>query len=359
MTRTGVILTPLEWNILKAIPSSLSLKEVSKKSNASFSYVSRIASFLRSRGQISFLPNFRRLGLKNYVVILDEFKEEYHFLREISHIWGLFQLKGFRLHTIASIILPKEEELTYNKVRKLFGEDGYFFEIENFYTWDPSNESLMKYDKSSHMLKIDLSNIDQIADLYEESIKMINREEEVRYPDKVDIEIISDKLKYAYTKLSHTARRIRIPRQQTYYHFRKHVINYWTKNYVILPKEQNINSPTRVWIFEGPDASKLAFALSQFPFTLICVAGNNNSIIVHNTPLDFLPKLYENIGSYNVNQLLYEYLVVPVFLELDLLSRIYRESSWKKLYEEISRYEDLLSSHYSIYRRRIFKRKTR
>ena len=290
-------LSPNEYKILRAIPTSLTYTEVARKSGFSLPYVTSKVRELARALNLRFRVEYRMLGLSP-IYVLAHYEE--YFVKTVKRLGGIPYLRGIRRVfsggkdlMVLDAIPPQGSEDRF--VRMLPVRVITYWIKEYDARWRPDFTALTAFVDGRIRARWD----DFLNVFIRSSPVQVKREK--RTVDDKDLFIIRVKETYPYVPMSEIARRLDISQQLASYHYRKHVLPLWTGNYVEAP----IDPSYPQWIFrikltDVEIARKLVSTLSQIPYTLDAFVPRDHysTVIAHMTlPPDEMEDFYKALVS--------------------------------------------------------------
>lgn len=262
--RTAKRFTKSEYEILKAMVTSLSYAEVARKTGFTIPYISRKVRDLYSRVYLSAWFDFRAMGLiqvfiearydERVVKALAETQLPY--ILSASHLF-----RGKRDTLLLYSLLP--EPYVDKVVEAMPLEDKEVIIPLMYCRWRPDEAMLTRFAEGRIV-----GDVERIPEAYA-SVQVVEKVSALRVlPDEIDLAIFSKLLQNPYANLIDVARALGVRQQVVSYHFLRHVKPLWLFNAVALdfnPEEM----PLKIyWIYvdSTESAKTLAKALVQTPY---------------------------------------------------------------------------------------------
>ena len=286
------------WQIIKAIPDSLSISDVATKAGLPEYEVSRILS--RERGlrkvRIGFEVDYRAAGILPVSAISTKRLFEIPYTRSIRKLY----LMGRKFYLYTGL-LPEESDVIDYWMSN-FEEDAIIVRALERVWWTPHAKATEYVSESGAVYGV----VDLI-ELKDLPPPRLIREKVVEL-DEADVAILGVKLRWPFASLREAEResekRIgrRIPHQTLSRHFRKHVLKIWKGNRVRLYRDLS-DTPYRLLYLEGRDAVKLARALVQLPWFHTAYLDVDRALVSGQPPCSSILPLYQAVGELDVEVL--------------------------------------------------------
>jgi len=297
---------PKIWEILKAIPFSLTASEIAEKSGISYNSVIWFLKNHRKNYVIGSEFDYRRMGLIP-LVVLSRF--ESNTIKLPPYTFSVSEVSSYKKILMYRALIP--EDFISNYLRDL---DSDIFAVIKGYEllrWFPFSK-LTTYIKQSETIEPLVSKIYEVYnEVASQRVSTMTKREKI---DLIDLYIILDKLKFSYTKLSETLKTLRqrvnprITKQLVSYHFNRHVKPLWKYNYVMLLQDVN-TYPIRAYYFEGKDAETLGRLLVHLPYMLLSFIDIGKSLVVAQPPPHMEYLIYDIVSMFDVRMPLGEMLM--------------------------------------------------
>lgn len=277
--RTAKRFTKSEYEILRAMVTSLSYAEVARKTGFTIPYISRKVRDLHSRVYLSAWFDFRAMGLVQVFVEARYDEEVVKALAEVQppYILSASHLfRGKRDSLLLYSLLP--EPYVDKVVEALPLYDKEVMIPLAYYRWRPDEALLTRFEEGQVV-----GDVERIPEAYA-SVQAEEKASAVRtLPDEIDLAIFSKLLQDPYANLIDVARALGVRQQVVSYHFLRHVKPLWLYNAVVLdfnPEEV----PLKIYqvYTSGVDSAKtLAKALVQTPYfqAAFVISGDSRRVI--------------------------------------------------------------------------------
>ena len=262
--RTAKRFTKSEYEILKAMVTSLSYAEVARKTGFTIPYISRKVRDLYSRVYLSAWFDYRAMGLTQVFIEARYDKKVVEALAEIQPPYILsasHMFRGKRDSLLLYSLLP--EPYVDKVVEAMPLEDKEVLVPLIYFRWRPDEAMLTRFAEGRIV-----GDVERIPEAYA-SVRVEEKVSTLRVlPDEIDLAIFSKLLQNPYANLIDVARALGVRQQVVSYHFLRHVRPLWLFNAVVLdfdPEEM----PLKIyWIYtDSADSAKaLAKALVQTPY---------------------------------------------------------------------------------------------
>jgi len=302
----SLAIPPKIWEILKAIPFSLTASEIAKKSGISYNSVIWFLKNHRKNYVIGSEFDYRRMGLIPLIVLSSL---ENNSIKLPPYTFSVSEISSCKKILMYKAFIP--EDFVNDYLRDI---DSDIFAVIKGYEllrWFPFSK-LTTYIKQSETIEPLVS---RIYEVYNEVVSQrISMEVKRAKIDIIDLYIMLDKLRFSYTKLSETLKRLKqrvdpnITKQLVSYHFNKHVKPLWRYNYVMLLQDVNIY-PLRAYYFEGKDAETLGRLLVHLPYMLLSFIDLGKSLVVAQPPPHMEYLVYDIVSMFDVKMPLGELLL--------------------------------------------------
>ena len=286
-----------EYKILRKIPVSWNLRELSRISGVPYTTVHRFVRGFRKRGAIHFIPRYEKLGLTEYFLITSLDRVER--LPPFTRLSRIAYATGRKMRIIRALVpytLIEEYKRALNL--KIYAEVRGF-EVR-FYRPDSPRTFY-----SDGVIKA------LFSQPLEEEVKGEVREwyPVNKAPDLIDLAVITGKLargpfienKAAYELVKRYDKSLpSISKQLLSYHVREHVKKkYWAYNSVNIFVDVNI-TPFKYYYFEGRDAPIVARLLTNMPFFSFAIIEKNKAVVFGQVPCSLMEKLYMLLSIFDI-----------------------------------------------------------
>jgi len=271
--KTGLISS--EYEIIKAIPTSTTFKEIADKTGLSLSYVSRQIRKLYTEKSVRyyFKPIYSKMGLELITVFLPYKLRNIERLRTgIPYILSLSHIID-RLNDYLLVIATPPKKYTNIFIEYLPDKPIKIYRNLIEFKWRPDLSKLSKFEDGDIYTNW--------KNFYEEYNKSLSENilsyKEIERLDNIDLYIISDLTLNAFKSMSDIATKFGFSQQLASYHYHKHVLKVWDYNAVkILFSLEEV--PVKFYQFAlGDYRSAWAFSktLAQSPFTISTLLSEN------------------------------------------------------------------------------------
>ena len=293
-----VTLRDKEWRVVRAIPESLTISEVSSRSGLPQYEVSRILSYktgLRAKAEIRFEINYRKFGILKVSTISTRDIKEVPYMRSKR----IVRIMGRKYYLYAGL-LPEDEEIL-DKWLAHFEEESIVVRALERAWWDPRSEATVH--TNGELCGV----VDKLRELANDnSIRIVERK--VFSLDEADAAILIAKLVWAFNSLrkaeAYSEKYLgkRIPHQTLSRHFRRHVLKAWKGNRIRLYRDLN-EIPYKLIYIEGNDAVRVARALVQLPWFHTAYLDVNKALVSGQPPCESALPLCRVLGEYDISAL--------------------------------------------------------
>lgn len=260
----GPKLTKSEYEILRAVPTSLNYTQVAEKTGFSVAYVSRKLKALKEKAAIHGVFDLEAVGLKEIKIMADydpkfvekEEKINIPFITNVAHL-----VIGKKDYLWVEAYPPKEQVEVF--IESLGLKNLKIYNVYVRYVWRPDTAKFSYY--ANGYLAGDF---EKIADLVGTVDTSQPRSPTPRMPDEVDLWLMAKLMQYPFTKISREAERAGIRQQVASYHLIRHVKPLWLYNTVNLRLDPDI-LPTKIFTFKVDSeeyAARLAASLVHVPY---------------------------------------------------------------------------------------------
>jgi len=285
----------ITWRILKAVETSLTIMEISRKSNVNISTVSRVLSEIKqgSKGITTrFEINMEKAGIISVATISKKFVERLPYLQSFRTLRVLG--RKFYLYTA---LLPSErmiDEWLSNFEEKSLTVRG----LERRF-WSPSSPSTV-YSEGF------VQGCPEQVTVSERDPPMLPEIEATI--DEIDVLLYWEKSRWPFISLREIARESKkylgreISHQVLSWHFRNHLLKLWNGNRIRLYVDLN-RVPYRLLYLEGRDAPAIARALTQLPWFHTAYIDFDRAIISGQPPCESMLPFFKQLGELDVNTL--------------------------------------------------------
>jgi len=256
--------TASEYEIIKAMVTSLSYAEIARKTGFTIPYVSRKVKDMYGKIYYGSWFNFRAIGLTQVFIEADY---DQRFVEYLSNEKPPYMLSASRLFNgkrdrlLMYFLLP---EVYVNKVYDAVPLNSKeIFLPEFYYRWRPDEAALTRLEGGNIV-----GDLDSLPDVYQKPLEREEPSPARMLLDQVDAAIISKLMQNPFTSLVDVARILDLRQQVVSYHFLRHVKPLWLYNVVSLdfnPEER----PVKVFDIVTASASaaqRLAACLVQTPY---------------------------------------------------------------------------------------------
>jgi len=294
------------WKVTKTAETSLTVTEISKKSNVNISTVSRILSEIKqgSKGiALRFEIDMEKAGIINVATISKRYVKRLPFLQSFRVI----RVLGRKLY-LYTALLPGERvisEWLSNFEEKSLTVRG----LERKF-WSPSSpltvysgEFVQGCPEQITVSERDPPKLPEVGVTMDE-IDVLLYWGKSRWPFISLREIAKESEKYLGRNVSH---------QLLSWHFRNHLLKLWNKNSVRLYVDLN-KIPYRLLYIEGGDAPAVARALVQLPWFHTAYIDLDRAIVSGQPPCDSMLPLYKQLNELDVNTL--EFIMEPSLMRV-------------------------------------------
>ncbi|RLE71961.1 MAG: hypothetical protein DRJ37_03890 [Thermoprotei archaeon] len=286
-----------EFQIVKNIKYSWTIRELARRSSLSYSKVWRFLQDLKGKGKIYFMVNYRRLNLAPVILITRKKEKIYEMPPYTMSIREIYGLKRQRL--LITAILPPDFVRKYLDLLGLEIEThvkGY-----EYIRWS-YNDKFSIYVPNLRIIVPVYGNIEKLAFKYDYPV-------ETNYtldaPDIIDLAIIHGKSINVFMTSGEAVnfvRRIdplfpRVSKQLISYHARKHVKElFWRGNTINFFAPMS-SVPIRIWYFEGRDAPIISRILANIPTFFSATIDVEKAVVVGQPPCNMIEDLYKRVFS--------------------------------------------------------------
>ncbi|MEM2475420.1 MAG: hypothetical protein QW407_05795 [Thermofilaceae archaeon] len=294
------------WKVTKAIETSLTVTEVSQKSNVNISTVSRLLSEIKqgSKGiSVRFEIDMEKAGIISVATISKRYMKRLPFLQSFR----VLRVLGRELY-LYTALLPGERMI--NEWLSNFEEKSLTVRGLERRFWSPSSP-LTVYDGEFVQ-----GCPEQIVASEQNPPKL--PEVEVTM-DEVDILLYWGKSRWPFTSLREIAKESEkylgrnVSHQLLSWHFKNHLLKLWNKNSVRLYLDLN-KIPYRLLYMEGRDAPAVARALVQLPWFHTAYIDFDRAIVSGQPPCESMLPLYKQLNELDVNTL--EFIMEPSLMRV-------------------------------------------
>uniref|UniRef100_A0A7C3SLC0 Lrp/AsnC family transcriptional regulator n=1 Tax=Thermofilum pendens TaxID=2269 RepID=A0A7C3SLC0_THEPE len=271
-------LTPTEWKILRAYPSSQNLAKVASSTGLPYSTVVDVTRRLRERGvTVHYVPKLDRLGVVPLLVVMEGDMPPQTPAYTVYRCEGI----GKRKYTVLHALLP--DRLVHDYLSLLPKEPAIEIRGLDVRYWDPRGR-LTRYDAGRGVVVLDESDFEKVL----LSCWEFRTPEERRWVDWLDLLILSYKMRNAYAKLSSVMKKssgfveYAPSRQLLSYHYRMHVVPLWRVN--AIRYELQGPCPRKLYILEGKPSAAAACSLVEAPYFHEAVVGESAACVLSQHP---------------------------------------------------------------------------
>jgi len=299
-----VSLDEKHYKIIRAVTSSLTIKEVAEKSGLAIYDVSRLLSKERGRRgiQLYFDVDMRSFGLLPIATISARDIRSVPFLRSkrTLHVMG----RQFYLYVG---IVPEDDE-NVNGWLSLFEEGAIHVRALEELWWIPDRAA-------SIYLHGVLYGDPTLAAVKDVPLREVNQRLEL---DPADALIIGFKMQWPFTSLREVSRGAkkylgkRVTHQTLSRHYTGHVLKAWRGNRVRLYRDLS-DTPYRIVYLEGRDAASLANAMTQLPWFHTAYVDAMASLVSGQPPCSSMLPMYKAIKDVDVT--CQEFVMEPSFVK--------------------------------------------
>mgnify|MGYP000041111779 CR=1 FL=1 len=292
-----------EWELIQALPSSLSLRRIAKRISLSPVSVWRIYKKLYEKGKFYYVFDTRRFGLC-YLAVISTYPGNGENAwpqgtLTVRKIWGL------KPYTLFSALIPCTFISEY--VKSLNADVVTVVRGLEIYWWRPdSGGSILMPGKG--LMPFLSKTLEELYFKEKHAAPPRELPDRIEAPDPIDLAILVKKLqagpfakpiegiKYA---ASIDPLFPRVSEKTVSYHYRKHVLPGWLYN-TFIPYLPINDVPLRVFYFEGREAPALARILINLPYFITALVDVNASLLTGQTPPWMMETVYRVISSFDV-----------------------------------------------------------
>ncbi|QOJ78580.1 hypothetical protein IG193_07430 [Infirmifilum lucidum] len=284
-------LNPNEWRVISAATRALTVAKISEIASLSYSTVIDVVKRLgRLNLGVSFVPHHDMLGFQHVFLLF----EDYEIKQFPVFTQAVYKLLGRRRYIGVKALVPETRVPDY--ISAFRREPLYTLRTYEVRHWMPSGR-LTKYLPG---LNIVVPTMEKLGEVLAES-RVPRKPRERKWVDWVDLVVLYFKMKYVYTKLSDMTNlvrenfRIEPPsRQLMSYHYRTHVVNFWSHNKINFRLNPEL-APLKVYIFNGKEGESAARTLIEAPYMHEALVGESSAVILGQSPSHLERLIYEVI----------------------------------------------------------------
>ena len=313
-------LTPREWDIIRNLDNSLTMKEVALKSGIPYTTVSNTLRKLGEKCKVGFNPDYKKIGLIYYVVLFKGFSRQFLSLPYVYTVRRAENRK--RVFGLLTALVPYKYLNEFKDVLQL--EEEYSITTFHRIIWRPSKSRLMSYENG--VLKPNFKSFDKV---FEEN-KLVKEErfwKGVRV-DKYDMFILSYKVKDLFTSLRELSRRTggRVSHQVLSYHYRTHVLKLWDGNVVRFYVDVE-RFPIWVIVLSGENVKAFTRTLIEIPGFYVAFLGEKETLLWGQVPYLIKLQIYSLIREYDI-EILYDLNITDKNLLYKLPFKYFKNNRW-------------------------------
>ncbi len=274
----GLVIPSKTWKIMKAIPYSLNAQEIAEKSNVSYNSVLWFLN--NARGNFAILAEFDwwRIGLTPLAVLT---RMSGVTAKVPPYTFSISEASGLKKMLLYRALLPERYIKRY--LRDLDADIVTYVKGYDIVRWFPFSE-LTQYIEEDGTLQPLTSKIYEIYNKLTLQEEQRKKKERVKV-DIIDLYIMRSKMRFSYTKLSyilgliHTELSENMTKQLLSYHYNKHVKPLWKYNFII-PLQDQLEYPFRLYYFKGKDSEILAKLLVKLPYVFLALLERNKVFVL-------------------------------------------------------------------------------
>jgi DNA-binding MarR family transcriptional regulator len=308
----------IDWNLLRAIETSLSISEIADETKLSISKVSKIMNKIKNSSlgiRVGFESYLERAGLLYVATISRKHLERAPPYMQAERV---LRVLGSRLF-LYSGLMPAEDS-AIEEWSSNFEDSAFTVRGLERYWWKTSAPATTYNDGWV------CGDVEAIRVLETNQASYPSKELNL---DDVDVLLLWAKFRWPFASLREAERESekylgrRVSHQVLSWHFRNHVLKLWAGNRVWLYADAQ-QVPYRLLYLEGRDAPAVARALVQLPWFHTAYIDVGKAVVSGQPPCASMPHLYRVLGDLDVDVLEFAMEVsiskwVPIF---GLLSQI-------------------------------------
>ncbi len=284
-------LNPTEWRVISAATRALTVAKISEIASLPYSTVIDVVKRLaRLSLGLSFVPHYDMIGFQSVFLLF----EDYEIKQAPIYTQAVYRLLGKKRYIGVKALVPETRVPDY--VSAFRREPLYTLKTYEVRHWMPSGR-LTKYLPG---LNIAIPTMEGISEVLAES-RVPKKPVERKWIDWVDLVVLYFKMRYVYTKLSDITNLVRESfkieppsRQLMSYHYRTHVINFWSHNKINFRLNPEL-APLKIYIFNGKEGGSAARTLIEAPYMHEALVGDSSAVIFGQPPSYLERLIYEVI----------------------------------------------------------------
>ncbi len=294
-----------EWKALKALHSSLTMREVAYKTGLPLSTVSYMFNKLKEKGKFYFVVNYGELGLMVTTLITDNLKSDTGSLENlplnVASVRKAYSGHGQFMVMYSIVPGPLVDELVSELKRDNIAVRTVVKGLE-YIRWSPGfNAAELKGEFLKPVME-------KAWEILNSSKKPPVFNTQSRVPDPIDLAIVSWRIQTGpFTSVLEGIKRIKesdpsfpkVSQQLISYHYRRHVLPSWLYN-TYTPFLPMTSVPVRLYLFKGREAPALARALVALPYAYTATIDVDKAIVVAQYPCNMHYNVYSLISTADV-----------------------------------------------------------
>ena len=314
-------LTPREWDIVRNLDNSLTMKEISLKSGIPPTTTSNTLRKIKNVCKAGFNPDYKKLGLISYMIFSEHIDGKYIDYPYVYSVRKASTVNGKRIMLLSAIVPyyysnEFEQLLDFNKI----------YSIKTFHRiiWRPSKSKLTTY-REGYLLPL----FNMFHKAFETNALI--KKDKINKPfkvDRYDIFIISYKTEDLFFSLRKLSRKTygRVSHQLLSYHYRAHVMKLWDGNFIKFYGDVK-RVPIWILVLKGSDAEAFARTLVELPGFYRALLGDGEALVSAQVPYSVKLHVYSLVREYDV-EILYNLNIRDADMKVQYPFRYFKGKRW-------------------------------